>query len=110
MRVVFPGEPFLDGKVVPYDDKYHSDWIQVQNCDERKGATHPGKAREKQKGKKVLLKACCCALASYFLGFRRLPNILGELKEKNQMHLIRCFLDYLVSGSSDLYFSYAHYN
>ena len=43
----FPGEPFLDGKVVSYDDKYHSDWIWVQNDDESKG--NPKKARGKQK-------------------------------------------------------------
>ena len=45
----FPGEPFLDGKVVSYDDKYHSDWIQVQNNDGSKGSTHPKEARGKQK-------------------------------------------------------------
>ncbi|XVF25225.1 hypothetical protein REPUB_Repub13aG0194800 [Reevesia pubescens] len=47
----YGGEPFLDGKVVPYDDKYHSDWIQVQNYDKSKGTTHPEKERGKQKEK-----------------------------------------------------------
>ncbi|XVE51855.1 hypothetical protein DITRI_Ditri02bG0074800 [Diplodiscus trichospermus] len=47
----YGGEPFIDGKVVPYDDKYHSDWIQVQNYDESKGRTHQEKARGKPKKK-----------------------------------------------------------
>ncbi|XWS20066.1 hypothetical protein CRYUN_Cryun31cG0069600 [Craigia yunnanensis] len=47
----YGGEPFLDGKVVPYDDKLISDWIQVQNYDKCKGTTHPQKAKEKQKKK-----------------------------------------------------------
>ncbi|XP_022723989.1 multiple organellar RNA editing factor 7, mitochondrial-like isoform X2 [Durio zibethinus] len=45
----YGGEPFLDGKVVAYDDKYHSDWIRIQNDDESKGATHPKEAKGKQK-------------------------------------------------------------
>ncbi|KAB2007858.1 hypothetical protein ES319_D10G059100v1 [Gossypium barbadense] len=40
-------EPFIDGKVVPYDDKYHSDWIQARNDDRSKGTTHPRKASRK---------------------------------------------------------------
>ncbi|XP_012454461.1 multiple organellar RNA editing factor 7, mitochondrial isoform X1 [Gossypium raimondii] len=45
----YGGEPFIDGKVVPYDDKYHSDWIQARNDDRSKGTTHPKKASLKQK-------------------------------------------------------------
>ncbi|XWS12153.1 hypothetical protein CRYUN_Cryun37aG0065400 [Craigia yunnanensis] len=45
----YGGEPVLDGKVVSYDDKYHSDWIRVQNNDESKGTNHPKEARGKQK-------------------------------------------------------------
>ncbi|MBA0784589.1 hypothetical protein Gotri_025739 [Gossypium trilobum] len=45
----YGGEPFIDGKVVPYDDKYHSDWIQARNDDRSKGTTHPRKASRKQK-------------------------------------------------------------
>ncbi|XVF86910.1 hypothetical protein PTKIN_Ptkin18bG0078800 [Pterospermum kingtungense] len=47
----YGGEPFIDGKVVPYDDKYHSDWIQVHKYDESKGTTHLEKAKGKQKKK-----------------------------------------------------------
>ncbi|TYG49027.1 hypothetical protein ES288_D10G061600v1 [Gossypium darwinii] len=43
----YGGEPFIDGKVVPYDDKYHSDWIQARNDDRSKGTTHPRKASRK---------------------------------------------------------------
>ncbi|EOY27265.1 Plastid developmental protein DAG isoform 1 [Theobroma cacao] len=46
----YGGEPFLDGKVVQYDDKYHSDWIRVQNDDESK-ETHPKNERGRQKKK-----------------------------------------------------------
>ncbi|XVF74315.1 hypothetical protein PTKIN_Ptkin13bG0100700 [Pterospermum kingtungense] len=45
----YGGEPFLDGKVVSYDDKYHSDWIWAQNNDESKGTTLPKEPRGKQK-------------------------------------------------------------
>ncbi|XP_017649214.1 multiple organellar RNA editing factor 7, mitochondrial isoform X2 [Gossypium arboreum] len=45
----YGGEPFIDGKVGPYDDKYHSDWIQAQNDYRSKGTTHPKKASRKQK-------------------------------------------------------------
>ncbi|MFQ6644745.1 hypothetical protein Gotur_018949 [Gossypium turneri] len=45
----YGGEPFIDGKVVPYDDKYHSDWIQARNDDRSKRTTHPRKASRKQK-------------------------------------------------------------
>lgn len=24
------GEPFVDGEVVPYDEKYHADWLRDQ--------------------------------------------------------------------------------
>ncbi|XP_039041142.1 multiple organellar RNA editing factor 7, mitochondrial-like isoform X1 [Hibiscus syriacus] len=37
----YGGEPFIDGKVVSYDDKYHSDWIEARNNSESKGTTHP---------------------------------------------------------------------
>ncbi|XP_016699890.1 multiple organellar RNA editing factor 7, mitochondrial [Gossypium hirsutum] len=40
----YGGEPFIDGKVAPYDDKYHSDWIQAQNDDRSQETTHPRKA------------------------------------------------------------------
>ncbi|KAK8618713.1 hypothetical protein V6N13_132695 [Hibiscus sabdariffa] len=43
------GEPFIDGNVVSYDDKYHSDWIQARNEDESNGTTHPEKGSEKQR-------------------------------------------------------------
>ncbi|GMI77869.1 RNA editing-Interacting Protein, Multiple Organellar RNA Editing Factor 7 [Hibiscus trionum] len=45
----YGGEPFVDGKVVPYDDKYHSDWIRARNDDESKGTTHPKKSKWKTK-------------------------------------------------------------
>lgn len=29
IRICFtPGEPFVDGKVVPYEEKYHADWLR----------------------------------------------------------------------------------
>ncbi|KAE8708727.1 Multiple organellar RNA editing factor 7 [Hibiscus syriacus] len=45
----YGGEPFIDGKVVSYDDKYHSGWIPTRNEDERKGTTHPERASGKQR-------------------------------------------------------------
>ncbi|KAL4291296.1 hypothetical protein GQ457_14G007310 [Hibiscus cannabinus] len=45
----YGGEPFVDGKVVSYDDKYHSDWIQARNEDESYRTTHPKKGSEKQR-------------------------------------------------------------
>ncbi|KAL4387293.1 hypothetical protein GQ457_09G005220 [Hibiscus cannabinus] len=45
----YGGEPFIDGKVVPYDNKYHSDWIQTRNDDGSKETARPEKASGKQR-------------------------------------------------------------
>ena len=47
------GEPFIDGEVVPYDDKYHVDWLRDQNVEECRKKTRSRKPRRKEKRKSV---------------------------------------------------------
>ncbi|KAM7487021.1 hypothetical protein LguiA_003030 [Lonicera macranthoides] len=49
----YGGEPFIDGEVVPYDDKYHVDWLRDQNVDECRKKTRSRKAKRKEKMKSV---------------------------------------------------------
>lgn len=42
----FPsGEPMIDGEVVPYDEKYHEDWVRYQSDDMCRSRTRLRKAR-----------------------------------------------------------------
>lgn len=43
------GEPFVDGEVVPYNDKYHADWIWNQHNNKLKSVPCPREARRKRK-------------------------------------------------------------
>ncbi|KAL9463686.1 hypothetical protein AB3S75_001490 [Citrus x aurantiifolia] len=45
----YGGEPFVDGEVVPYNDKYHADWIWNQHNNKLKSVPCPRKARRKRK-------------------------------------------------------------
>ncbi|KDP40691.1 hypothetical protein JCGZ_24690 [Jatropha curcas] len=45
----YGGEPFFDGEVVPYDDKYHEDWVRNQINEKHATMGHVKKARRKQK-------------------------------------------------------------
>ncbi|ESR39912.1 hypothetical protein CICLE_v10026560mg [Citrus x clementina] len=45
----YGGEPFADGEVVPYNDKYHADWIWNQHNNKLKSVPCPRKARRKRK-------------------------------------------------------------
>ncbi|XP_059642343.1 multiple organellar RNA editing factor 7, mitochondrial [Cornus florida] len=48
----YGGEPFVDGEVVPYDEKYHSDWLRVHDDDKGPTKAHSRKARRKEKKRK----------------------------------------------------------
>ncbi|KAF5751158.1 hypothetical protein HS088_TW02G00168 [Tripterygium wilfordii] len=50
----YGGEPFIDGEVVAYDDKYHVDWVRDEKDDKFKSTTHSRKARRRRKKNKVL--------------------------------------------------------
>lgn len=43
------GEPFVNGEVAPYDEKYHADWLRDKSDDKRRTKTTPKKARRKRK-------------------------------------------------------------
>ncbi|KAJ4841702.1 hypothetical protein Tsubulata_032459 [Turnera subulata] len=45
----YAGEPFIDGKVVPYDDKYHKHWIQDQDNENYASISHVKKNRRRRK-------------------------------------------------------------
>ncbi|KAJ4717775.1 multiple organellar RNA editing factor 8, chloroplastic/mitochondrial-like [Melia azedarach] len=45
----YGGEPFVDGEVVSYDDKYHKDWTWDQCGDECQSSPYSRKARRKRK-------------------------------------------------------------
>ncbi|KAJ0074828.1 hypothetical protein Patl1_33704 [Pistacia atlantica] len=45
----YGGEPFVNGEVVPYNDKYHMDWIQDRNDDKCKSLPNLKKSRRKRR-------------------------------------------------------------
>ncbi|CAN7130149.1 unnamed protein product [Brassica rapa subsp. narinosa] len=45
----FAGEPFIDGEVVPYDEKYHADWLRDQTDEDAKNRSVKKKPRRKRK-------------------------------------------------------------
>jgi hypothetical protein len=51
--VFFAGEPFVDGEVVPYDEKYHADWLRDQTDEDAKSGVVKKKHRRKRKKKLI---------------------------------------------------------
>ncbi|GAV81715.1 hypothetical protein CFOL_v3_25169 [Cephalotus follicularis] len=49
----YGGEPFINGEVVPYDAKYHADWIHDQTGENCKTITPAKKSKRKQKKNKI---------------------------------------------------------
>ncbi|VVA95061.1 unnamed protein product [Arabis nemorensis] len=49
----YGGEPFVDGKVVPYDEKYHADWLRDQTDADAKVRVVKKKLRRKRKKKLI---------------------------------------------------------
>ncbi|KAJ4828056.1 hypothetical protein Tsubulata_046684 [Turnera subulata] len=49
LLVLLAGEPYIDGKVVPYDDKYHKHWIQDQDNESYASISHVKKNRRRRK-------------------------------------------------------------
>ncbi|KAL1203754.1 Multiple organellar RNA editing factor 7 [Cardamine amara subsp. amara] len=47
----YGGEPFIDGEVVPYDEKYHADWLRDQTDDDAKKRVVKKKPRRKRNKK-----------------------------------------------------------
>ncbi|KFK41678.1 hypothetical protein AALP_AA2G158700 [Arabis alpina] len=47
----YGGEPFVDGEVVPYDEKYHADWLRDQTDEDEKIRVVKTKPRRKRKKK-----------------------------------------------------------
>ncbi|KAG5380884.1 hypothetical protein IGI04_028726 [Brassica rapa subsp. trilocularis] len=45
----YGGEPFIDGEVVPYDEKYHADWLRDQTDEDAKNRSVKKKPRRKRK-------------------------------------------------------------
>ncbi|CAN8235276.1 unnamed protein product [Cochlearia groenlandica] len=45
----YGGEPFIDGEVVPYDEKYHADWLRDQTDEDAKQRVVKKKPRRKRK-------------------------------------------------------------
>ncbi|KAF8111265.1 hypothetical protein N665_0076s0249 [Sinapis alba] len=45
----YGGEPFVDGEVVPYDEKYHADWLRDQTDEDAKNRVVKKKPRRKRK-------------------------------------------------------------
>ncbi|XP_010537621.1 PREDICTED: multiple organellar RNA editing factor 7, mitochondrial isoform X1 [Tarenaya hassleriana] len=45
----YGGEPFIDGEVVPYDEKYHADWLREHTDDSAKDRVVVKKPRRKRK-------------------------------------------------------------
>ncbi|CAF2183188.1 hypothetical protein HID58_027030 [Brassica napus] len=44
----YGGEPFVDGEVVPYDEKYHADWLRDQTDEDAKNRVVKKKPRRKR--------------------------------------------------------------
>ncbi|EOA35762.1 hypothetical protein CARUB_v10020995mg [Capsella rubella] len=49
----YGGEPFVDGEVVPYDEKYHADWLRDQTDEDAKNRVVKIKPRRKRKKKAI---------------------------------------------------------
>ncbi|XP_019093336.1 PREDICTED: multiple organellar RNA editing factor 7, mitochondrial-like [Camelina sativa] len=49
----YGGEPFLDGEIVPYDEKYHADWLRDQTDEDAKNRVVKKKPRRKRKKKLI---------------------------------------------------------
>ncbi|CAL9240430.1 unnamed protein product [Arabidopsis halleri] len=49
----YGGEPFVDGEVVPYDEKYHADWLRDQTDDDANNRVVKKKPRRKTKKKLI---------------------------------------------------------
>ncbi|KAG7589883.1 hypothetical protein ISN44_As07g021120 [Arabidopsis suecica] len=49
----YGGEPFVDGEVVPYDEKYHADWLRDQTDDDANNRVVKKKPRRKRKKKLI---------------------------------------------------------
>ncbi|CBI35859.3 multiple organellar RNA editing factor 7, mitochondrial [Vitis vinifera] len=47
----YGGEPFVNGEVVPYDEKYHADWLRDKSDDKCRNKTSSKKARRKRKNR-----------------------------------------------------------
>ncbi|KAJ4884414.1 Uncharacterized protein Rs2_34507 [Raphanus sativus] len=47
----YGGEPFVDGEVVPYDDKYHADWLRDQTDEDAKNRLVKKKPSRKRNNK-----------------------------------------------------------
>ncbi|KFK41679.1 hypothetical protein AALP_AA2G158800 [Arabis alpina] len=47
----YGGEPFVDGEVVPYDEKYHADWLRDQTDEDDKIRVVKKKPRRRRKKK-----------------------------------------------------------
>ncbi|CAK9179871.1 unnamed protein product [Ilex paraguariensis] len=45
----YGGEPFIDGEMVAYDEKYHADWLRKLHDDECKKRTRSRKGKRKEK-------------------------------------------------------------
>ncbi|KAG5523574.1 hypothetical protein RHGRI_035397 [Rhododendron griersonianum] len=45
------GEPFGEGEVVPYDEKYHADWLRNKTDDKYQSTTRSRKSRRKERKK-----------------------------------------------------------
>ncbi|XP_021902858.1 multiple organellar RNA editing factor 7, mitochondrial isoform X3 [Carica papaya] len=43
----YGGEPFVDGKVVTYDEKYHEDWFRDKKDESGRGTEHARKSRRR---------------------------------------------------------------
>ncbi|KAL8458706.1 hypothetical protein ACS0TY_035445 [Phlomoides rotata] len=46
----YGGEPYIDGKVVPYEEKYHADWLCDICDDDSMGRTQSSKPRRRRRG------------------------------------------------------------
>ncbi|KAI8529708.1 hypothetical protein RHMOL_Rhmol12G0246100 [Rhododendron molle] len=45
----YGGEPFGEGEVVPYDEKYHADWLRNKTDDNYQSTTRSRKSRRKER-------------------------------------------------------------
>ncbi|CAA7052493.1 unnamed protein product [Microthlaspi erraticum] len=49
----YGGEPFVDGEVVPYDEKYHADWLRDQTNEDGETRVVTKKPRRKRNKKSI---------------------------------------------------------
>ncbi|KAH7856397.1 hypothetical protein Vadar_000879 [Vaccinium darrowii] len=45
----YGGEPFVEGEVVPYDEKYHADWLRDKTDDKYRSTARSRKSRRKER-------------------------------------------------------------